>query len=105
MAQGPVPLTDQEIAEQLEGLPGWEQLGHEITRTYGLDYHAAVGLIVQVADHERRVCHHADIDLRIDHVRFGITTHEAGDELTAADFALAARIDAIVQAHQSVPLD
>ncbi|HET6856622.1 MAG TPA: 4a-hydroxytetrahydrobiopterin dehydratase [Streptomyces sp.] len=105
MAQGPVPLTDHEIAERLEGLPGWEQLGHEITRTFGLDYHAGVALIVQVADHERRICHHANIDLRIDHVRFGITTPEAGNTLTDADFVLAARIEAIVAAHQAVPLD
>ncbi|MGW7198443.1 4a-hydroxytetrahydrobiopterin dehydratase [Streptomyces chryseus] len=105
MAQGLVPLTDQEIAERLEQLPGWEQVGNEITRRYDIRYHAGVAVIVHVADRERRIQHHADIDLRIDHLRFGITTHDAGHVLTAADFDLAARIDAIVEAHQAIPLD
>lgn len=105
MAIAFVPLTDQEIAEQLEALPGWVQVGDEITRTYDLRYHAGVAVIVHVADRERRIGHHADIDLRIDTIRFGITTHDVDRQLTAADFDLAARIDAIVAAHQSIPLD
>ncbi|WP_420715243.1 4a-hydroxytetrahydrobiopterin dehydratase [Streptomyces sp. XY332] len=45
------------------------------------------------------------LDLRIDHLRASITTHDAGNQITAADFDLARRIDAIVAAHQSLPLD
>ncbi|WP_268761313.1 4a-hydroxytetrahydrobiopterin dehydratase, partial [Frankia sp. AvcI1] len=33
--------------------------------------------------------HHADIDLRWDTIRFGITTHDAGHRITEADFDLA----------------
>jgi 4a-hydroxytetrahydrobiopterin dehydratase len=105
VGQGLIPLTDQEIAERLETLPGWEQIGNEITRRYDLPHHAGVAVIVQVADLERRVGHHADIDRRIDHLRFGITTHAAGHRLTAADFDLAARIDALVAAHRATLLD
>ncbi|MGE7391133.1 4a-hydroxytetrahydrobiopterin dehydratase [Streptomyces sp. NPDC004126] len=101
----PTVLTDEQIAENLDGLPGWERKGDEITRTYEIRYHAAVAAIVTIADRSRRIQHHADLDLRIDHLRATITTHDAGYRLTAADFDLAHRIDAIVAAHQSLPLD
>ncbi|MFJ3882115.1 4a-hydroxytetrahydrobiopterin dehydratase [Streptomyces sp. NPDC090077] len=101
----PTVLTDEQIAEMLAGLPGWERKGDEITRTYEIRYHAAVAAIVTIADRSRRIQHHADLDLRIDHLRATITTHDAGHRLTAADFDLAHRIDAIVAAHQSLPLD
>ncbi|RSS39833.1 4a-hydroxytetrahydrobiopterin dehydratase [Streptomyces sp. WAC07061] len=101
----PTVLTDKQITEYLVGLPGWERKGDEITRTYEIRYHAAVAAIVTIADRSRRIQHHADLDLRIDHLRATITTHDAGYRLTAADFDLAHRIDAIVAAHQSLPLD
>jgi 4a-hydroxytetrahydrobiopterin dehydratase len=101
----PKPLTHEEIAESLAALPGWEQQGDAITRTYSIRYHAAVAAIVTIADRSRRIQHHADLDLRIDSLRASITTHDAGNRLTAADFDLAHRIDAIVAAHQALPLD
>lgn len=101
----PRPLTEQEIEDALQALPDWQRAGDEIHRTYPLRYHAGVAMIVHVADRERRIGHHADIDLRIDHIRFAVTTHDAGHKLTRADFDLAARIDAIAEAHQSTPLD
>ncbi|MFI7239592.1 4a-hydroxytetrahydrobiopterin dehydratase [Streptomyces cyaneofuscatus] len=100
---GKDPLSDGEIAAKLAELPGWAREGNTITRTFGIRYHGGVAMIVNVADVERLVGHHADIDLRWDHVRFGITTHDAGHRLTAADFDLAARIDRIAAAHQAQP--
>ncbi|MFF9018437.1 4a-hydroxytetrahydrobiopterin dehydratase [Streptomyces sp. NPDC014870] len=101
----PAPLSDEEITERLAALPGWERQGDEITRTYPIRYHAAVAAIVTIADRSRRVQHHADLDLRMDHLRATITTHDADYRLTEADFDLAARIDAIVAAHQALPLE
>lgn len=100
----PVPLTEDEIVIALEGMPGWRREGDEITRTFGIRYHGGVALIVHVADVERLIGHHADIDLRWDRVRFAITTHDAGHKLTAADFDLAQRIDAIAKAHMAEPV-
>ncbi|MFD7624489.1 4a-hydroxytetrahydrobiopterin dehydratase [Streptomyces sp. NPDC059851] len=99
------PLSDEAITQELSSLPGWKREGNEITRTYEIRYHAAVAAIVTIADRSRRIQHHADLDLRIDHLRAAITTHDAGHRLTAADFDLARRIDAIVAAHQAIPLD
>lgn len=105
MAETPVPLTEDEITTALQGAPGWQRSGDEITRSFGIRYHGGVAMIVHVADVERLIGHHADIDLRWDHVRFGITTHDAGHRLTAADFDLAQRIDAIARAHHAEPID
>lgn len=103
MAEGPVPLNEDEIVIALEGMPGWRREGDEITRTFAIRYHGGVALIVHVADVERLIGHHADIDLRWGKVRFAITTHDAGHKLTAADFDLAQRIDAIAAAHGAEP--
>ncbi|MFI1191039.1 4a-hydroxytetrahydrobiopterin dehydratase [Streptomyces californicus] len=100
---GKDPLPDEEITSRLAELTGWEREGDTITRSFNIRYHGGVVLIVNVADTERLVGHHADIDLRWDHVRFRITTHDAGHRLTAADFDLAARIDRIAAAHQAQP--
>lgn len=105
MTEAPVPLTEDEIVIALDGMPGWRREGDEITRTFGIRYHGGVAMIVHVADVERLISHHADIDLRWGKVRFAITTHDAGHKLTAADFDLARRIDAIAQAHGAEPLD
>ena len=99
MADTPLPLPDDEIHARLRELPGWARSGQEITKTFHVRYHGGVALIVHIADIERLIGHHADIDLRWDTIRFGITTHDAGHQITTADFDLASRIDAIAQAH------
>ncbi|WP_018637353.1 4a-hydroxytetrahydrobiopterin dehydratase [Parafrankia elaeagni] len=104
MADVPLPLSDHEIETRLRDLPGWSHTGQEITRTFGIRYHGGVALIVHVADIERLIGHHADIDLRWDTIRFAITTHDAGHQITEADFDLAHRIDAIAHAHSAKPL-
>ncbi|MET9880991.1 4a-hydroxytetrahydrobiopterin dehydratase [Actinacidiphila glaucinigra] len=99
MAEAPV-LSDEEIERELSGLPGWERVGDEIVRTFRTGrYHGGVALIVHVADIERLIGHHADIDLRWETVKFAITTHDMGNRLTAADFDLARRINEICTAH------
>lgn len=105
MAEALVPLTEEQIEAALREVPGWRRGGDEIIRTYGIRYHGGVAMIVHVADIERLINHHADIDLRWGKVRFAITTHDAGHKLTEADFDLARRIDAIAQAHMAEPLD
>ncbi|MFD6421539.1 4a-hydroxytetrahydrobiopterin dehydratase [Streptomyces sp. NPDC060198] len=97
-------LTEEQIAEHLAARPGWARSGNEITRSFAIRYHGGVAMIVHVADVERLIGHHADIDLRWGQVRFGITTHDAGHQLTASDFDLAARIDQIAAAHSAEPL-
>ncbi|SDL27328.1 4a-hydroxytetrahydrobiopterin dehydratase [Streptomyces indicus] len=104
MAENPVPLTEDEIVIALDGAPGWQRDRDEITRTFRIRYHGGVAMIVHVADVERLIGHHADIDLRWGQIRFGITTHDASHKLTVADFDLAKRIDDIARAHGAEPV-
>ncbi|MGA4799217.1 4a-hydroxytetrahydrobiopterin dehydratase [Streptomyces lavendulocolor] len=97
-------LGEAEIAAHLADVPNWRRAGDSITAAYRIRYHGGVALIVHVADVERLISHHADIDLRWDHVRFTVTTHDAGHRLTLADFDLARRIDRIAAAHEAEPL-
>ncbi|TGB08253.1 4a-hydroxytetrahydrobiopterin dehydratase [Streptomyces sp. MZ04] len=94
-------LSEIEIEAYLEAIPGWERIGDSITRVYGLRPHGYVPLVVHIVDVEQRVGHHADIDLRRDHVRFTITTHAAGGKLTIADFDLARRIERVAALHET----
>ncbi|WP_030747754.1 4a-hydroxytetrahydrobiopterin dehydratase [Streptomyces griseus] len=105
MSDEKAPLSEDGIAAALASVPGWRREGDGITRSFGIRYHGGVAMIVHVADVERLIGHHADIDLRWGRVRFGITTHDAGHRLTEADFDLARRIDAIAAAHLAEPLD
>ncbi|OLT12289.1 pterin-4-alpha-carbinolamine dehydratase [Pseudonocardia sp. CNS-139] len=95
----PLPLSAVEIAAHLASRDGWTGDTTEITKTYVIGYHAGVRLIVEVAAESKRVGHHADVDLRWGTVRFGITTHDAGNTVTALDFDLADRIDRIAAEH------
>lgn len=104
MAEEPVPLSEEQIEAALREAPGWRREGDEISRSFGIRYHGGVAMIVHVADVERLISHHADIDLRWGRIRFAVTTHDAGHKLTAADFDLAHRIDAIAVAHGAEPI-
>jgi 4a-hydroxytetrahydrobiopterin dehydratase len=52
-----------------------------------------------VAAKAREVGHHPDMAITWQRITFRTTTHDAGDQLTEADFALAAHIDAIAAGH------
>lgn len=99
-----MPLTDAEIGEQLAKLPGWERVGDAITRTFTQAYHETLHLAMYVGAKAREVRHHPDIHITWQKIRFEITTHDAGDKLTAADFMLAAHIDRIAEGHGATPV-
>ncbi|MEJ8654976.1 4a-hydroxytetrahydrobiopterin dehydratase [Streptomyces halotolerans] len=98
-------MGEFEIEVNLRDVPNWKRVGDSITATFRIRYHGGVAMIVHVADVERLISHHADIDLRWDHVRFTVTTHDAGHKLTLADFDLARRINKIAAAHEAEPIE
>jgi 4a-hydroxytetrahydrobiopterin dehydratase len=90
-------LDDQQIEARLTGLAGWVRDGQTIVREYKLaDFAAAVALVDAVAVLAEEANHHPDIRLHDwNRVRLTLSTHSAGG-LTAADFALAAQIAALL---------
>jgi len=101
----PRPLTDEEVAARLKGLPGWQRDGNEIWRAFTHTYHECVHLAVYVAAKAREVSHHPDMHLTWQRIEFRITTHDAGGRITAADFELAEAIDSIARSGGATPED
>jgi 4a-hydroxytetrahydrobiopterin dehydratase len=86
-------LSDAQIEQQLRGSE-WQREGNAIVRDYELaDFVAAIELVQRVARKAEEANHHPDILVHgWNKVRLTLSTHsERG--LTAADFALAERID------------
>ena len=92
-------LDDAAITARLKDLPNWTRDGKEIhRRVKAPSFMAGIDLVGDVARVAEEADHHPDIDIRWRTLTFTLSTHSAGG-LTARDFDLAARIDAIVARH------
>jgi 4a-hydroxytetrahydrobiopterin dehydratase len=88
-------LDDSEIEERLAGLDGWERSGAAITKNFQRgDFVGSVQFVSKVVEPAEEMNHHPDLEISWDTVTVTITTHSEGG-LTAADFELAAKIDAL----------
>ena len=85
-------LSDAEIAQALEALPGWEYEDAEITRQFRFkDFVEAFGFIAQVATLQEQMNHHATITNTWAYVTIQLSTHTE-DGITEKDIELARRI-------------
>ena len=76
----------------MESVPGWENNGKEITRTYKFkDFAEALAFVNKVGQMAEAADHHPDILINYNKVRLTLSTHSAGG-LTDKDFSLARQI-------------
>jgi len=88
-------LSDEEIDGRLAGLPGWSRDGDAIVREFDRgDFVGSVRFADAVVGPAEELGHHPDLAISWATVTVRISTHSEGG-LTAADFELAARIDAL----------
>ena len=88
-------LTEDEISARLGGIPGWERQGSSITTTVTRsDFREAMLFTGAVAYLAEQASHHPDILIQWNKVTLTLSTHSAGG-LTAADFDLATKINAL----------
>ncbi len=88
-------LSDEEIEERLGSLSGWSRSGEEIVREYDRgDFVGSVRFAAAIVGPAEELGHHPDLEISWSSVRVRISTHSEGG-LTAADFDLAGRIDAL----------
>jgi 4a-hydroxytetrahydrobiopterin dehydratase len=89
-------LLGHEAIERSLSSSGWRREGDAIVLERRLDdFAAAVTYVGRVADLAEAANHHPDILIHgYNRVRLTLSTHSAGG-LTAADFALAERIDGL----------
>jgi 4a-hydroxytetrahydrobiopterin dehydratase len=88
-------LSDAEIEAKLSGLGGWERRGDAITKRFERgDFVGSVKFVDALVAPAEAIGHHPDLEISWDTVTVTISTHSEGG-LTAADFELAAEIEAL----------
>jgi len=88
-------LSDEEIDQRLSELEGWEREGDAIRRAFKLDdFKGSVGFVNRLTPEAEEMNHHPDLAISWNEVTVTITTHSEGG-LTANDFELARKIDAV----------
>jgi 4a-hydroxytetrahydrobiopterin dehydratase len=88
-------LGEDEIEAKLAELDGWERSGEAIAKKFGRgDFVGSVKFVDALVAPAEAMGHHPDLEISWDTVTVTISTHSEGG-LTAADFELAGRIDAL----------
>ena len=88
-------FSDSEVQERLAALDGWERAGEAIEKSFKRgNFVGAVEFVSGLVEPAEEMTHHPDVSISWDTVTVTISTHSAGG-LTAADFELAAKIDAL----------
>jgi 4a-hydroxytetrahydrobiopterin dehydratase len=88
-------LSDAEVQERLSGLPGWERNGAAIEKSFKRgDFVGSVEFVASLVEPAEAMNHHPDLAISWDTVAVTLSTHSEGG-LTADDFALAEKIDAL----------
>jgi 4a-hydroxytetrahydrobiopterin dehydratase len=88
-------LSQPEIESRLAELPGWSQSGAAIEKRFSRgDFVGSVEFVSKLVEPAEGMNHHPDLAVSWDTVTVTISTHSEGG-LTAADFELAAKIDAL----------
>jgi 4a-hydroxytetrahydrobiopterin dehydratase len=88
-------LGNEEIAARLADLSGWERRGEAIVKAFRRgDFVGSVRFVDSLVAPAEEIGHHPDLEISWDTVTVTISTHSEGG-LTAADFELAAKVDAL----------
>lgn len=86
-------LSDAQITAQLHGLPGWQRVGHAITRQYTFpSFLKAIEFINAIAPLAEAANHHPDIANTYNRITITLSTHDEGG-ITDKDTALATQIE------------
>ena len=89
-------LSEGEIAQALATVPQWARQGAEIARTYAFpSYMAGIDFVTKVGALAESANHHPDMQVGWRKVTLHLSTHSA-HALTAKDFDLARKVDALV---------
>ncbi len=87
-------LSDAEIEARLAELAGWRRDGDSIVKSFDRgDFVGSVRFVESLVEPAEAMSHHPDLEISWSEVKVTISTHSEGG-LTAADFELAAKIDA-----------
>ena len=89
-----IPLEPDQIAAARATLPAWTQNGEALERTFTFaDFTEALAFINDAAPEIERLNHHPEWTNVYNRVSVRLTSHDAGDRITAADVELAKTLD------------
>jgi 4a-hydroxytetrahydrobiopterin dehydratase len=88
-------LSAEQIEARLAELSGWQHNDAAISKQFKCgDFVGSVKFVESLVEPAEEMGHHPDLEISWDTVTVTISTHSEGG-LTAADFELAAKIDAL----------
>ena len=98
-----VELTPAEIAAALAGLPQWRLEQNKLVRTWRFSsFQTAIAFMHDCVPDIDRLDHHPEWSNVYDRVTVHLTTHDAGNHVTAIDVTLARLLDAQAVHHQAL---
>lgn len=90
------PLSEEEIRRALAALPGWSHEREALAKTYAFrSFRAALAFMVRAGFEAEELNHHPEWTNVYQRVSVRLTTHDAGDRVTARDVALARRFEQV----------
>lgn len=90
------PLAPSDVAAALAELPGWTLENDALARTFQFaDFRSALAFMVRAGFEADAMDHHPEWTNVYHRVSVRLTTHDAGNRVTAKDVALARRFSAV----------
>lgn len=88
-------LSDTEIQQALQTLPGWKRNGNAIERVFQFDnFIQAMQFVNQIAEAAEAVNHHPDITVSYNKVTLSLVSHDSGG-ITSRDVRMAGKINEV----------
>lgn len=88
------PLAQKEIETALVELPGWARQGDALVKPFKFaTFKDALAFMVRVGFEAEALNHHPEWTNVYNRVAVRLTTHDAGDKVTAKDVELARRME------------
>lgn len=88
------PLSQADIEERLEELPGWSFAEDRIQKTFEFsNFREAISFIVRVSFVAEEMNHHPELENVYNTVSLALTTHDAGGKVTETDVEFAAKVE------------
>jgi 4a-hydroxytetrahydrobiopterin dehydratase len=94
-------LSDTEVQQALQKLPGWKKNGTVIERNFQFtNFVQAMDFVNQIAEAAEAVNHHPDIHISYNKVAMALVSHDAGG-ITQRDIRMAGKINELAPAPSS----
>jgi 4a-hydroxytetrahydrobiopterin dehydratase len=91
-------LSDVQVRQSLQQLPGWKQNGKAIERAFQFEnFVRAMEFVNRIAEAAEAVNHHTDILINYNKVTLALVSHDSGG-VTHRDIKMASRINELFPA-------